>query len=241
MSPVPVYQIRDLRRDLGGRRILSLSDLEVDERQVLGFVGPNGAGKSTLLRILAMLEPWDAGEIRYRSARLAYPAPLDLRRQVTMVFQRPVLLNHTVRENIAYGLRLRGENPEPVVEELIERVGLRAVASQNARRLSGGEAQRVALARALALRPRVLLLDEPTAHLDPASVEQIEAIIQNIKSTADCTIVLVTHNIHQARRLADRVGFLLGGELVEVQPSEAFFSSPEDPRSAAFVSGEMTY
>ncbi len=241
MKAEPIYKLSGLRRLLGGRLILDLAGLEVVEGQVLGLVGPNGSGKSTLLRILGMLEPWDAGEVQYLGRHLTFPERLELRRQVTMVFQRPLMLNHTVWDNIAYGLRLRGTSADEEIDGIVERMGLQPVARQAARRLSGGEMQRVAIARALALRPRVLLLDEPTAHLDPASVEGIEAIIQDTKRAADCTIILVTHNIHQARRLADHIGFLLGGQLIEVQPTEAFFLSPRDPRSAAFISGEMTY
>jgi tungstate transport system ATP-binding protein len=146
-----------------------------------------------------------------------------------------------VRENVAYGLRVRGLPADERVEAMLERVGLKAFASQSAHKLSGGELQRAALARALVLDPDVLLLDEPTANLDPYNVGLIETIVREENQTRGIMVVLVTHNVFQARRLAHRVGLLLEGLLVEVAPTETFFQSPRDPRTAAFVRGEMVY
>jgi tungstate transport system ATP-binding protein len=168
--------------------------------------------------------------------------PLELRRRVTTVFQRPILLNRSVRDNVEYGLRLRGRrNGRQLVEATLERVGLGELAAQRARTLSGGEAQRVALARAMVLRPDVLLLDEPTANLDPYNVGLIEEIVRDLNREWGTTIVLVTHNIFQARRLADRVALLLEGQMVEMADVGSFFKSPRDPRAAAFVRGDMVY
>ena len=171
-----------------------------------------------------------------------HPVPLDLRRRVTTVFQRPILLNRSVYANVRYGLRLRGEHDAArQVEDALDQVGLAGLAHQRARTLSGGEAQRVALARAMVLRPDVLLLDEPTANLDPYNVGLIEEIVRTLNEREGTTIVLVTHNVFQARRLAHRVGLLLEGRIVEVAEATAFFESPQDPRTAAFVRGEMVY
>ena len=158
-----------------------------------------------------------------------------------MVFQRPELIDGTVWENVAFGLRLRSVVEEEIVREALSQVDLRPLKDKHAQTLSGGEIQRVALARTIVLRPGVLLLDEPTANLDPYNVTIIERIAQDLHNNFDATIVLVTHNVFQARRLADRVGFLLGGKLIEVCPTEEFFHSPSDPRSLAFVRGEMVY
>jgi tungstate transport system ATP-binding protein len=168
--------------------------------------------------------------------------PLALRRKVTTVFQRPVLLEGSVLDNVMYGLRLRGRNhrKEEVIATL-EEVGLRNMVHQRARTLSGGEAQRVALARALVLEPDVLLLDEPTANLDPYNVRLIEEIVSRINHERKLTLVLVTHNVFQARRLASRVAFMLDGRIVEVAGTTDFFESPVDPRTSAFVRGEMVY
>jgi len=170
------------------------------------------------------------------------PMPLPRLREVTTVFQRAVLLNRSVWANVAYGLRLRGERDgRELIQSALEQVGLASFARRKAGSLSGGEAQRVALARAIVLRPQVLLLDEPTANLDPYNVGQIETIIRELNRRDGTTIVLVTHNTFQARRLATRAALLLGGAIVEVAEAERFFTAPADPRTAAFVSGEYVY
>jgi tungstate transport system ATP-binding protein len=160
------------------------------------------------------------------------------------VFQHPILLNRSVAANIAYGLQIRKTDRKTthrVVEAMLAQVGLSQLSQASARALSGGEAQRVALARALALQPSVLLLDEPTANLDPYNVKLIEQLMTRANQEQGLTIVLVTHNIFQARRLAHRTALLLEGRLVEVADTPAFFDSPADPRTAAFVRGEMVY
>jgi tungstate transport system ATP-binding protein len=146
-----------------------------------------------------------------------------------------------LRDNVAYGLRVRGLPADGRVDAALEQVGLTALAHLPAHKLSGGEQQRAALARALVFDPEVLLLDEPTANLDPYNVGLIEAIIREQNQQRGTTTVLVTHNIFQARRLAHRVGLLLEGKLIELTPTEEFFESPHDPRTAAFVRGEMIY
>jgi tungstate transport system ATP-binding protein len=153
-----------------------------------------------------------------------------------------MLLNRNVWDNVTYSLRLRGQRDarEPA-QAVLEQVGLQSLARQNARSLSGGEAQRVALARALILNPDVLLMDEPTANLDPYNVGLIEQIIRQVNQEQKTTIVLVTHNVFQARRLATRVAFLLSGRLIEVADVERFFQSPADGRTKAFINGEMVY
>ncbi len=238
----PLYELNDVTMRYGNRTVLDVQHLEVYPGEILCLVGPSGAGKSTLLRILNFLEPPTSGTVRF--AEHTYGAegsmPLDLRRQVTTVFQRATLLNRSVSANVAYGLRLRGRRDgREAIEDALEQVGLAALARHKARTLSGGEAQRVALARAIVLRPQVLLLDEPTANLDPYNVGQIESIVHALNERNGTTIVLVTHNTFQARRLANRAGLLLGGQLVEVAESERFFTAPTDPRTAAFVSGEL--
>jgi tungstate transport system ATP-binding protein len=143
---------------------------------------------------------------------------------------------------VAYGLRLRGaERIAQRVQAVLEQVALSHLAAAPARTLSGGEMQRVALARAIVLEPEVLLLDEPTANLDPYNVGLIERIVADLNRERGTTIVLVTHNVFQARRLAQRAGLLLDGHLVEVSAASKFFTAPGDPRTAAFVRGEMVY
>jgi tungstate transport system ATP-binding protein len=168
--------------------------------------------------------------------------PIEIKRKVTTVFQRPLLLNRSVWSNVNFGLSLRSmRNSTERTRSALKRVGLLDMAKQRARTLSGGEAQRVALARAMVLKPQVLLLDEPTANLDPYNVGMIEDIVSSLNREEGTTLVLVTHNIFQARRLAQRVAFMLDGRLVEVADVETFFEHPQDPRTAAFVRGEMVY
>lgn len=239
-----LYQLEQLTCDYAGRRVLRIESLCARRGEILALVGPSGAGKSTLLRLLNFLESPSSGTIEFDGQRFGpgEKAPLETRRKVTTVFQRPVLLRRTVAENVAYGLRLRGEQrPSERIAEALAEVGLAEIAQQSARTLSGGEAQRVALARAMILRPTALLLDEPTANLDPYNVGLIERIVRRLNESSGVTTILVTHNVFQAQRLAHRVALLLDGQIVEVANTEHFFHSPIDPRTAAFVRGDIIY
>lgn len=240
----PVYRLKNLTQVYDRRLVLNIEALEIYRGEVLALVGPSGSGKSTLLRLLNFLEPPSQGSIEFEG-QVYKPdqwPELEMRRWVVTVFQRPMLLNRSVWDNVAYGLRLRGERDvKPRVQQALAQVGLDALARQRACTLSGGEAQRVALARALAIRPKVLLLDEPTANLDPYNVGLIEGIVQSLNREQGTTLVLVTHNIFQARRLAQRVAFLLDGQIVEMGKVEQFFDAPQDARTRAFIRGEMVY
>lgn len=243
MSQV-VYELQNTSKAYEGQPVLQVNELAIERGEIFSVVGPSGAGKSTLLRLLNFLEPPTTGSIRFLGQEFtaSRPMPLWLRRRVTTVFQRPILLNRTVWSNVSYGLRLRGQRGRDTeIEMALEQVGLKALSGRQARTLSGGEAQRVALARAMVLQPEALLLDEPTANLDPYNVGLIEDILRVVRQEKGSTLVLVTHNIFQAKRLADRVALLLEGELIEVAPVDAFFDSPRDARTAAFVRGEMVY
>ncbi len=239
----PILSVQDLRHVYGARTALSIASLHVAEGELLTLVGPSGAGKSTLLRLFNFLEGPSAGRICYRGTPYGIRTiPTGIRRRIATVFQHPMLLDMSVRRNVGYGLRLRGERDgRAKVDAALAAVGLSALAEARARTLSGGEAQRVALARALVLEPEVLLLDEPTANLDPANVRSIEQIIADANRERGTTIVLVTHNVWQARRLARRVAFLYDGELLEVAAAPDFFDHPQHPQTAAFLSGDMVY
>jgi tungstate transport system ATP-binding protein len=239
-----IYLLRDLVKDYGNRRVLEINSMEIYQGEILSIVGPSGSGKSTLLRMLNFLEHPSRGSILFENTAYqpGIEMPLELRRKVTTVFQHPVLLEGTVWDNVMYGLRLRGNGHEKdLVMSTLEEVGLAHLVRERARTLSGGEAQRVALARALVLKPDVLLLDEPTANLDPYNVRLIEEIIHRINQEHAITLVLVTHNVFQAKRLASRVAFILEGKVIEVAETEQFFESPTDPRTSAFVRGDMVY
>jgi tungstate transport system ATP-binding protein len=237
------YELDGVIKSYGARTVLQLERLEVRRGETLAIVGPSGAGKSTLLRLLAMVDQPTTGEIRLLGRRTAGPTtPIDLRRRLAMVFQRPALLTRTVRANVAYALRLRQQRAvADQVDGILNELGLAALKRRVATTLSGGERQRVALARALALNTEVLLLDEPTAHLDPGNVTLVERRLRERTRDKGHTLVLATHNIFQAKRLADRVVLLLDGRLIEFAETAKFFDAPTDPRAAAFVRGEMVY
>ncbi len=212
----------------GGVRIVEDIGLRVSRGRT-AILGPNGAGKSTLLRLMH-------GLLRPSTGRVFWPRPLTQ----AMVFQRPVMLRATVLANIEYGLRLRGVDADARRQRALAaltRVGLPELAPRQARRCSGGEQQRIALARVWALEPEVLFLDEPTASLDPASSREVERIVNEI-AAAGTKIVLTTHNLGQARRLADEVIYLENGRVLEQTRVDDFFRQPQTAAAAAFIRDE---
>ncbi len=239
-----IYRLKNLTKRYEGRCVLEVKTLDIFRGEIFAIVGPSGSGKSTLLRILNFLEPPSSGSVLFRGIEFGdgKEMPLEMRRRVTTVFQRPMLLNRNVWENVTFGLKLRGERKFlEIANTALEEVGLVEFTWQRARALSGGEAQRVALARAIVLRPDVLLLDEPTANLDPYNVGVIENVVQDLNQERGTTIVLVTRKFFQAKRFSHRVAFLLEGKIIEVASVEDFFESPRDSRTAAFVRGDMVY
>jgi len=234
-----LYRFRDVEHRYGDSWRLRIPDLEIETGDRLTIIGPTGAGKSTLLRLLHFLDQPVAGRIQFDGEDVIHPAPLDLRRQIGMVFQRPLMFSGSVRHNVALGLRFRGEGDDALVQHLLLEFDLESLADREARLVSGGEMQRVALARALAYRPRVLLLDEPAASLDPGHVRAIEGIIRAAHADREMTIVAATHNLGQARRLSRRVAMMSAGRLLEVQETAAFFSRPREAETAAYLSSEL--
>lgn len=239
-----VLHLRHVRKVYGETLAVTVPGLDVRRGEVLCLLGPTGAGKSTLLRLLAGLERPSEGSVGWEQApeQLAN-LPLAIRRRITLVFQRPYLLNGTVRANVAYGLRLRDRRSAVAdkVSEILHALRLEQLADKPAHRLSGGQVQLISLARALVLEPDVLLLDEPTANLDPAHVALVEKVIHEQLQRSVVAVVWATHNLFQARRVAQRVALMLGGHLVEVARTEEFFQSPSDPRTGEFVQGKMVY
>lgn len=238
----PLYLLENIQQRYNGRTVLDLKYLTIDKGEILAFVGPSGAGKSTLLRLLNFLETPSGGQLQFEGGEISKLPPLAIRRNITTVFQRPNLLRRTVAANLQFGPQIRGRKlSSDEIHTWLERVNLHTLARQPAATLSAGEAQRLALVRALAIRPQILLLDEPTANLDPYNVGLIENIVREENEREGTTIILVTHHIFQARRLAQRVAFLLNGRLIEVAPTSTFFDQPADPRTAAFLNGELVY
>ena len=223
---------------VGDRRIIDGVSLLLEAGPRTVIVGPNGAGKSVLLRLCHGLLNPTSGTIRWASLE-----SLDGPRRQAMVFQRPVLLRRTAVANIAYALAIAGV---PRMERLpraldaLRRVGLEHLAKHPARVLSGGEQQRLALARAWALSPEVLFLDEPTASLDPGATQEIEKGIAAVHASGT-KIVLVTHNLGQARRLGDEILFLHQGRIAERAPADRFFKQPASREAAQFLEGELPW
>jgi tungstate transport system ATP-binding protein len=228
----PALMVRGLRLVLGTVPVLNGLDFDLGPRGCTVIMGPNGAGKSQLLRLLHGLETPTAGSVLWGDR----PAS-EARARQALVFQNPALLRRSVLANVSFVLRARGADPKRA-KALLSHVGLAHKADQPARRLSGGEAQRLALARALACDPEVLFLDEPTASLDPASTLAIETLVTAARDSG-VRIVLVTHDIGQARRMADEVLFLHHGRLVEHAPATRFFTQTQAPAAQEFLAGRL--
>lgn len=224
-----------LRR--GGRSILDGVNIRIAAGGTTVLMGPNGAGKSVLLRVLAALVTPDSGIVRWAEA----PPTRALRPRLGFVFQKPVLLRRSAIANIRHALHAAGcprATSSAKARHALEFAGLLHLHDSPARLLSGGEQQRLAIARALALEPEVLFLDEPTANLDPAAAAQIESMVRHLSSRTK-KVVLVTHDIGQARRLASHVAFMHHGQIVESSDASSFFNSPTTRSAAAFLGGEI--
>ena len=238
-----LIEIRNLCQRYGERDILKDVNLRIDKGEVFALIGPTGAGKTTLLRLIDLLDMPASGKIYFNGVDTAAPAGvrLEVRRRMAFVLQKPIVFNMSVYDNIAYGLRWRkvgGSKLREKVSSILEMVGLSADKNRNARVLSGGEAQKVAIARAIAIKPEVLLLDEPTANLDPISASRIEELITNVIKHYATTIIMATHDMSQGQRLADRIGVLMNGELLQAGSSRDVFTSPRNREVAEFVGVE---
>jgi len=251
----PLLSTRRLNAYFGRTRVLRNVTLDVRDREITAVIGPSGCGKSTLLRCLNRMHETVAdagvegdvlleGESIYKTGLSA----IAVRRQIGMVFQRPTPFpTMSIRDNVLAGLRILGtkgpsrSEAESIAEDALRRSGLwdevKDRLRESALGISGGQQQRLCIARALATQPRVLLLDEPTASLDPLSTQTIEELVHQLRQSI--TVVIVTHNMQQAARVSDRTAFMLAGELIEVAPTNTLFTNPRDSRTEAYVTGRF--
>lgn len=237
MTILPL-RLKDVSLEIKGQRLMKdvTCDLKPGPRTVI--IGPNGAGKSLFLRLCHGLIKPKSGTIEWLGRNGEDPA-----KRQAMVFQRPVMLRRTAASNIDYALSLKdipkADHPS-IIKDVLAKTGLSRLADQPARVLSGGEQQRLALARAWAIKPEVLFLDEPTASLDPAASHQVEEVINAIHQSGT-KIIMTTHDLGQARRLADEIIFLHRGRIKEQAPADNFFDQPENDLAQAFVKGELLW
>jgi len=248
----PIISVRDFNFFYGKNQALQDINLDVPEKQVTAFIGPSGCGKTTLLRNFnRMNELIDgvrhSGDITLAGRSLWDPGleVIALRRLVGMVFQKSNPFAKSIYENVVYGLRIAGVRDRATLDETVER-SLRGAAlwdevkdrlHESALGLSGGQMQRLCIARAIAVRPKVLLMDEPCSALDPIATVRVEQLISELKK--DYTIVIVTHNMQQATRCSDHTAFFYLGQLVEFGPTGLIFSNPREKRTQDYITGRF--
>ena len=227
-------QINNLWLKASHKPLLRDISATIGKKGITVIMGPNGAGKSLFIRCLHGLSLPDSGMINFAGT----PLNSDIRQRQALIFQKPVLLKRTVQQNLAFVQRLRADILMTDIEKVLEQVGLRHLVSRPVKQLSGGEQQRLALARALLLQPEMLFLDEACANLDPASVGQIENVLLDARKKGQ-KIILITHDIAQAKRLADDIIFLHHGQLCEYSPADEFFTRPMSEQAKAYLDGQI--
>ena len=248
----PIVEVEKLNMYYGETQALFDVDLQIPEREVTAFIGPSGCGKSTLLRCINRLNDLIEsarveGEVRVEGENVYAPGydVIDLRRRVGVVFQKSNPFPKSIYENVAYGLRIAGENRRSVLDEAVEK-SLRSAAlweeakdrlKDSAMGLSGGQQQRLCIARTLAVEPRVVLMDEPCSALDPIATARIEETISELKK--HYTIVIVTHNLQQAARVSSHTAFYYLGKLIEFSETESMFTNPRVKQTEDYVTGRF--
>lgn len=241
---VIVAELRDLSKVYGDKTVLDGINLQVYEGEILALLGPNGSGKTTLLKILAFIENPTSGEVKFQNKTVSLKDVERARMQSTLVFQKTIAFDTSVYNNIAYGLKIRKVPKNARDEEIrnaIRFVKLEGFEKRPARKLSGGEQQRLAIARALVLRTKLLLLDEPTANLDPRNAAILEEVIATVNREMKTTVVMATHNMFQAKTLPQRIALMSDGRITEVgTPIEIFGKLSKNLASFAAVDNTFT-
>lgn len=233
-------KIEKISKKFDSAKALDSISLSLKENNILALVGINGSGKTTLLRILAGLEEPDNGSIILNNSIMETN---ELRKISTLVFQQTSMFNRSVYSNLEFGLRIRGYEKTIIkskIDDALKIVGLEGFENRNAKKISGGEQQRVALARAFLLEPKILLLDEPTSNLDINSAKIIEKVIYDRKKMGNL-IILSTHNLHQAKRIADEIAHIHEGKIIKRAKSDSFFSNSKGSVTEKFIKGDLQF
>jgi tungstate transport system ATP-binding protein len=233
-------RLEDIEKDYRTVKALDSVTFNAEGGKIIVLIGVNGAGKTTLLRIIAGLENPDKGNIIFNNTSITAK---QLRQTATLVFQRTAMFSRSVYDNLAYGLRIRGNRDSEIKEKIahaLNCVGLRNFEKRKAKKTSGGEQQRIALARAFLLEPTILLLDEPTANLDPNSATIMERAIMD-RRKKDSIIIMATHNLSQAKRLGDEIVHIYNGKIIERATPEEFFDNPQNEITRKFINGELEF
>jgi molybdopterin-binding protein len=237
-------ELKDVTKAYGNKIVLDTVNLQIREGEILALLGPNGSGKSTILKILAFVENPTSGEVLFQSEKVNFKNTEKERIQSTLVFQKTTVFGTSVYNNIAYGLKIRKvpkEMRDREVKKALQLVKLEGFEKRNARKLSGGEQQRVAIARALVLKTKLLLLDEPTANLDPKTAGILEEVIDTVNRESKTTIVMATHNMFQAKKLPHRIALMDEGKITEVgAPAEVFGKLSKNLARFAAVNNTFT-
>lgn len=233
-------RLENIEKNYRAVKALDGVTLNFEGGKTIALLGINGAGKTTLLRIIAGLETQDKGNVFFNNNKID---GARLRQISTLVFQRTAMFNRSVYDNLAFGLKIRGKQVTEIKEEInqaLHAVGLRDFEKRKAKKISGGEQQRVSLARAFLLNPKILLLDEPTANLDPNSATIIEKAIMD-KAKDDRIIILATHNLGQAKRLANELVHIYEGKIIENASPQEFFNNPRSEITRKLINGELEF
>jgi len=237
-------ELKDITKAYGDKIIVDSVNLQIHEGEILALLGPNGSGKTTLLKILAFIEAPTNGEVKFQGEAVTAKNTEKTRMQSTLVFQKTTLFDTSVYNNVAYGLKIRKIPKDVCAEEVknaLALVKLEGFEKRSARKLSGGEQQRVAIARALVLKTKLLLLDEPTANLDPKNAGILEEVIDTVNRENKTTIVMATHNMFQAKKLPHRIALIDEGKITEVgTPAEVFGKLSKNLASFAAVDNTFT-
>jgi len=252
MSDKAKLAVRNMRLSYGDKEVLKGIDIDIPENEIVALIGPSGCGKSTLLRAMNRMhdltpEAHVKGEIMLDGHNIYAPKEdvVEVRRKIGMVFQKPNPFPKSIFENVAYGLRIHGENNKKRLQEVVEQTlrgsylweEVKDSLDKSALALSGGQQQRLCIARAVAIEPEVLLMDEPCSALDPISTARVEELMLELKKKY--TIVIVTHNMAQAQRVADKTAFMYLGEVIEYTETKKLFQSPEKELTKNYVSGNF--